>query len=231
MKAPAREVRDQSINTNYVFTMSALVAELNKIWDKLKAGHLDSSEYAAQKWQRENRVCLQKALCRDVFRQPADLKKKQTIDMQRQDPRQDLKLTEAEFNKLLKESSNAWVEETAEDYRFKRAYPVSSIDELRDYLLKHVKTGVLDDDRLAQCYRGAAQDVQTLIDSGWLHVIEYQDSNVKSKDAPMKRVLFPCNLADKEVEDFWVHRSKETEYISTLWASMKESNKPWEIVL
>jgi len=56
-----------------------------------------------------------------------------------------------------------------------------------------------------------------LIEEGWLRVVEYQDNNVRRSNVDRKRVLFPCDINNKEVErkdlDPRCH-----QYISNLWA-------------
>jgi hypothetical protein len=79
--------------------------------------------------------------------------------------------------------------------------------------------GILDDEKLEMCYKGILDDVQALVDEGWVRVVEYTDMNVRKLNAEKKRTFFPCNLANTEVEIQVPDKCKE--YISDLWGKIQ----------
>ena len=97
----------------------------------------------------------------------------------------------------------------------KKTYPITNEESLRQYILKEGKYGLQDDENLKFCYRGIENDIEDLIEQGWIRVIMTKDKNVHSKDGQKKRILFPLDKDNLDVEiDFPVHCQS---YMSDLW--------------
>jgi len=68
-------------------------------------------------------------------------------------------------------------------------------------LLEHGHEGIKDNGKLHRCYDGILQDIEIMIEQGWIRVVEVTDGKKKSaKDAIKKRIFFPCDISNKKVE-------------------------------
>lgn len=91
---------------------------------------------------------------------------------------------------------------------------------------------MLDDDRLERCYPNIKSDIDALIEEGWLRIVETQESNVRKTNAEKKRVIFPCDLANTEVEINSIPTNCH-KYIQNIWNNqLKEhATSDWEKTL
>lgn len=64
--------------------------------------------------------------------------------------------------------------------------------------------------------------MQTLVEQGWIRVVEYTDMNVRKLNAEKKRTYFPCDLSNTDVEVQVPDHCKN--YICSLWANELQQN-------
>ena len=74
-----------------------------------------------------------------------------------------------------------------------------------------------------------------MIREGWLRIIEYQNNNERKANTQKKRVLFPCDLANVDVEQIAADpkNKKCHDYVSKMWATNLTDNSMtnWEKIL
>ena len=71
-------------------------------------------------------------------------------------------------------------------------------------MLEKGEVGIKDNYKLWICYDGVREDMQKLIDEGWVRVIDYSEKKEKKKEKktkePIKRMFFPRDIADLDLE-------------------------------
>ena len=85
-------------------------------------------------------------------------------------------------------------------FRLKKAYPVQDKDQLREYLLKHGRYGIADDDNFKMCYRGIENHINELIKECWVREVITYDG-VRKTDNAKRRIFFPRDISEKKNPD------------------------------
>lgn len=153
--------------------------------------------------------------------------------MFKQSASEGITITQNDFVKRLQASTgNPGIESTATHFMRRKAYPVNDRETFLHYFIENCKYGIPDDDDLRYCYRGIENDIEALIDQGWIRVIKTQDSN-KKKDCEenKKRFLFPCNKNEKDIEVDFPKNCQS--YMADLWENKVGENSKikWEDML
>ncbi len=91
---------------------------------------------------------------------------------------------------------------------------------MRIWIIEKGKEGILDDDDLNRNYINIANDIEELIAEGWLRVILTQ---VGSSKKDQKRVLFPCDRSNSDVEQAKLGKRCHQE-ISKIWTTQLGDN-------
>lgn len=115
-------------------------------------------------------------------------------------------------------------------FQLKKAYPGVNDKEslLRKLILSERGAfGILDDEELHMCYWGIKEDIEKLVEEKWIRVIERKEESSRSTQ---KRVFFPRNLDDRNVE-FSLSELPENchNHITELWRGLGEVK--WDSVL
>lgn len=119
-------------------------------------------------------------------------------------------VSEDDFIARLQQLDHSVIRATDTTFTFTEFYPVRNKQQLLKYMLEKGDSGIKDNYKLWICYEEVKQDVEELINEGWIRVVEYTDPKKKLKaeqdkkqkkqvEAP-KRMFFPKDLADPDVE-------------------------------
>ena len=93
------------------------------------------------------------------------------------------------------------VEEQVDIFVWKKAYDISDKESLRKFMLEFGEFGIKDDDdeKLRMCYKGVIEDLEELIEEGWVRKLEFEDKP-KGNNTKTTCVYFPKDLRNNEVE-------------------------------
>ena len=98
---------------------------------------------------------------------------------------------------MLETNVDAQIEDKGQSFRLKQAYPVEDRVQLKEYLLKKGRYGILGDEDFEMCYQGIQNDVEKLVAEGWARVVETQTGSRKTENNLVK-IYFPRDISKKD---------------------------------
>lgn len=112
--------------------------------------------------------------------------------------------------------AKADIEVQGQFFQLKRAYEVWDKASLKMFILGSRAMGIEEDEKLRLCYPRVLQDMDELIEEGWVREVKIVET--KRSVQTTTRVFFPRNQNDSEVE-FTKQELPENcqEYLAGLW--------------
>ena len=124
---------------------------------------------------------------------------------------------------------------TPTDWVFKKAFPVNDRKQLQAYLIANWKHGVEENDMLNRCYPKIKEDIESLIQEGWIRVLLVNKTNSRNLEdkTKMTRVFFACDKSDIAVEGVLDTLPASCQsHLADIWDKELDDTKAnWEKIL
>ena len=138
----------------------------------------------------------------------------------------------AKFTDMLNSTTgNPEVEEDGDYFQWKKAYDIWEKESLRKFMLDQGEYGIQDGEKLEMCYKGVLEDIEELVNEGWIRVVKVtENARGTIKET---RVFFPKDLTNKEVE-FTNDELPDNcqRFLSDMWQKMGDNTQvKWEETL